>query len=274
MEDASNRTEMRKIFNLTQPDYVVFLAGTVEADPRHQQPRSAFSNTLGGLENILSLSREQVKHFIFISSAKVYGELGSMQVSEEENCNPLDVAGTLKFAGEKMLKAYNDVFGMPFTIIRSSDVYGEGCVSRQICQRFIESAMRGKELKIMENGLSRLDFTYVQDLVEGVTNCLGNPKALGEIFNMSGGQPASLNDLITILMKHFDGLKAGYELQDRLVPVRGGLSIAKAKEMLGYQPQYSLEKGMERYISWYRRTDPFFGAQSSSLHLVSAGLNK
>jgi nucleoside-diphosphate-sugar epimerase len=83
-------------------------------------------------------------------------------------CKPIGIYGTLKYAGELIVKSYNQVFDLPYTIIRPSALYGERCVSRRVGQIFIENAIQGLDININGDGEEKLDFTYIEDLVEGI----------------------------------------------------------------------------------------------------------
>ena len=96
----------------------------------------------------------------------VYGHFNGKTVTEETPCEPLGIYGALKFSGEKLVIAYNQVFGMNYTIIRPSALYGERCISRRVGQVFIENALRGDAMCVAGDGSDRLDFTYIADLVE------------------------------------------------------------------------------------------------------------
>ena len=107
----------------------------------------------------------------------VYGNFNSQSVSEETPCKPIGIYGTLKLSGELLVRAYNQVFDLPYTIIRPSALYGERCVSRRIGQIFIENALCGKDITIQGDGNELLDFTYIQDLVYGIIRVIENPKS-------------------------------------------------------------------------------------------------
>jgi nucleoside-diphosphate-sugar epimerase len=148
--------------------------------------------------------------------------------------------------------AYNQVFDLPYTIIRPSALYGERCVSRRVGQIFIENAISGLEVSIAGDGSDRLDFTYIDDLVQGVIKVLENENSKNQIFNLTYGQSSSLADMADILKGHFKDVKVNYLPKDKLVPDRGTLSVEKAKRLIDYDPQYPLEKGFVKYIEWYK----------------------
>jgi nucleoside-diphosphate-sugar epimerase len=182
----------------------------------------------------------------------VYGHFTEGIVSEETICEPLGIYGALKFAGEKMVIAYNQVFGLPYTIIRPSALYGERCVSRRVSQIFIENAIQGQDIIVKGDGSDRLDFTYIDDLVHGIQKVIENEDSKGQIFNITYGESRSISDLAEIVKENFPNIKVNYVPKDNLTPDRGTLSIEKARKMLCYDPQFPIEKGLERYIEWYK----------------------
>src|SRR5204863_4990605 len=140
------------------------------------------------LENALDAVRDRKPHFIFFSSSMVYGNFEGAAVTEERACDPLGIYGALKYAGEKLVIAYHQVFGLPYTIVRPSALYGERCVSRRVGQVFIENAMRRQDIVIKGDGRETLDFTYVGDLVDGLCKCIELPEAKNQIFNLTYGR--------------------------------------------------------------------------------------
>jgi nucleoside-diphosphate-sugar epimerase len=165
----------------------------------------------------------------------------------------MGIYGALKVAGEKMVIAYQQVFDLPYTIIRPSALYGPRCVSRRVGQIFIESAINNAALKIDGDGSERLDFTFIDDLVDGIRLAIENPRARNEIFNMTYGQSRSINDLLAIIKQFFPDAGVKYVPRDKLMPFRGTLSVKKAERLLGYAPQNPMEVGFPKYIEWYQR---------------------
>src|SRR5262249_53622401 len=196
----------------------------------------------------------------------VYGNFPAGQVTEETPCNPLGIYGALKYAGEKIVIAYNQVFDLPYTIIRPSALYGERCVSRRVGQVFIENALQGKEITIHGKGDESLDFTYIDDLVHGLIRVLENEAARNEIFNLTYGEARSIAEMTEILKSDFPEVKVTFKPRDKLMPTRGTLNVDKARRLLGYSPQYALDAGYRKYMTWYRE---FWGA-NGVLRLVKA----
>ncbi len=252
VEDARDYPRLSLLFGQLKPQVVVLLAAVSHASRSNKDPYHTFDHSFRTLENALDNSRGSVEHFIYFSSSMVYGNFAEAAVTEESQCNPLGIYGALKFGGEKLVIAYNQVFNMPYTIVRPSALYGERCISRRVGQVFIENAMRGQGLVIRGDGTDRLDFTYIGDLVNGVCGCIERPEAKNQIFNLTYGQGRSLNEMAEIVRSEFPGIGLQHMERDALMPERGTLSVEKAKRLIGYTPQYHLDVGYRRYIQWYR----------------------
>jgi nucleoside-diphosphate-sugar epimerase len=182
----------------------------------------------------------------------VYGDFQTAEVDEEHPLNPIGIYGALKAAAEGLVTAYQQVFGLPYTIIRPSALYGPRCVSRRVGQVFIEAALDASSLKIQGDGSEKLDFTYIDDLVDGICLSIQHPHARNQIFNLTYGSSRSVRDLAGIVREHFPGVPVEYMERDRLMPFRGTLSIRKARELIGYEPRFPIEIGFPKYIEWYR----------------------
>lgn len=252
VEDARDYLRLNIILGKLQPEVVVLLAAVAHAGRSNKDPFHTFDHSFRTLENALDSSRDRVQHFIFFSSSMVYGNFDGASVTEETPCNPLGIYGALKFGGEKLVIAYNQVFDLPYTIVRPSALYGPRCISRRVGQIFIENAMRGQDIVVKGDGDEGLDFTYVDDLVDGVCRCVLNPAAMNQVFNLTYGRARSLNEMACIIEREFPGVGVRHVERDGLMPERGTLSIDKARRLLGYEPRFPLEVGYRKYIEWYR----------------------
>lgn len=253
VEDARDYIKLSKTLTEISPDVVVLLAAVSHANRSNKDPYTTFDHSFRTLENALDWSRGQnVNHFIYFSSSMVYGNFDGAAVTEESPCNPIGIYGALKYGGEKLVIAYNQVFDLPYTIIRPSALYGERCVSRRVGQIFIENALGGKEITIQGDGSDQLDFTYIQDLVGGVVNVIENKNSKNEIFNLTYGSSRSLKEMGEILREEFDNVVIKQKERDRLMPERGTLSVDKAKSLIGYNPSNPLDIGFKKYIQWYK----------------------
>ena len=251
VQDARNYHSLSHIISKTKPEIVIHLAAVSHAVRSNKNPYNTFDHSLRTLENALDASKNNVKHFIFLSSSMVYGNFKSQEVTEESACEPIGIYGALKYAAEKIIIAYNQVFNLPYTILRPSALYGERCISRRVGQIFIENALFDKELTVNGDGKEKLDFTYIEDLTDGILNIINNKNSINQIFNLTYGEGREINDMIDILKNSFSKIKVKKVDRDNLMPYRGTLSMNKAKSLLNFKSNWKLEKGYKRYIEWY-----------------------
>jgi len=252
VQDARDYHALSHLLDKTKPQVIIHLAAVSHANRSNKDPYSTFDHSFRTLENALDFARGQVEQFIYFSSSMVYGHFKADQVDESTHCEPLGIYGALKFGGEKLVIAYNQVFGMPYTIIRPSALYGQRCISRRVGQIFIENALFGKEITINGDGSDGLDFTYIQDLVDGITKVIENDNAINEIFNLTYGSARTTGNMIEILRTYFPNVTVRSVPKDALMPDRGTLSVQKARDMIGYEPSWPLDKGYPQYIEWYK----------------------
>jgi nucleoside-diphosphate-sugar epimerase len=254
-QDARDYHALSRILFKIKPQVIVHLAAVAHAGRSNKDPFSTFDHSLRTLENALDSARDpdiNVEHFIFLSSSMVYGNFQKEEVDEKHPLEPIGIYGALKVAGEKMVIAYQQVFDLPYTIIRPSALYGPRCVSRRVGQIFIENALDGDSLRVEGNGMEKVDFTYIDDLVDGIILVITHPEARNQIFNMTYGGSRSIQDLVRIIQRQFPQAQVEYVERDKLMPFRGTLSVNKAKQLLGYAPQHPIEAGFPKYIDWYR----------------------
>lgn len=250
--DARDYPLIGRHLDFVNPDVVVQLAAVAHANRANKDPYSTFDHSMRTLENVLDSIRVKKPHLIFMSSSMVYGNFSGDTAYEDQRCEPLGIYGALKFAGEKLVIAYNQTFDVPYTIVRPSALYGERCVSRRVGQAFIENALGGKPVTINGDGTDRLDFTYIEDLTQGLTLCMARPQARNEVFNLTYGSSRSINQMAEILRSRFQEVSIVNHPRDSMMPERGTLSVQKARDLLGYDPQFPLERGFDSYISWYK----------------------
>ncbi len=252
VQDARDYNAITRIYDKLNPDIIIHLAAVSHANKSNKDPHSTFDHSYRTLENTLDFAREKKRHVIYLSSSMVYGNFQLKEVSEDTPCSPIGIYGTLKYSGELLVKAYKQVFDLPYTIIRPSALYGERCVSRRVGQIFIENAIQGIDIDINGSGEDKLDFTYIEDLVEGICLCCEKESALNETFNLTFGNSRKINELLEILKNEFKDIKVKYKEKEKFMPERGTLDISKAKKLLGYNPLNPVETGYVKYISWYK----------------------
>ncbi len=253
IQDARDYQKISQIYDEINPDIIIHLAAVSHANKSNKDPHSTFDHSLRTLENSLDFARIKKTHLIYMSSSMVYGDFNLKEVNEDTNCNPIGIYGTLKYSGELLVKSYNQVFGLPYTIIRPSALYGERCVSRRVGQIFIENAIQNIDIKINGSGEDKLDFTYIDDLVNGITLCCTNQNAINQTFNLTYGKSKKINELVKILRNEFPNIKISYADREKFMPERGTLSVDKARQKLGYAPNYPIETGYIQYINWYKK---------------------
>jgi nucleoside-diphosphate-sugar epimerase len=263
VQDARDYHMLSPLVSKIKPHVVIHLAAVAHANISNKDPYSTFDHSFRTLENMLDCSRNNVEHFIYFSSSMVYGNFEDGIVTEDTTCNPIGIYGSLKLGGELLVKGYQQVFGLPYTIIRPSALYGERCISRRVGQIFIENAIQGRGVSINGDGADRLDFTYIDDLVQGVVKVIENKNSRNQIFNLTYGSSCLLNDMAAIIKRQFPNVSISYLPKDNLTPNRGTLSVEKAHRLLGYEPQWPLSRGFVRYIEWYKS---LLGGHAGHLH--------
>ncbi len=254
--DARDYHALTRTLQEIKPEVVVQLAAIAHANRSNKDPFSTFDHSFRTLENALDFSRGEgagVGRFVYFSSSMVYGNFEGEAVKEDRRCEPMGIYGALKYGGERLVIAYNQVFKLPYTIVRPSALYGQRCVSRRVGQAFIENALRGMPLTVNGDGSDALDFTYISDLVQGLILCITHPGAENQIFNLTFGGARSLNQMIEIMRQEFPGVEVRYNPRDALMPERGTLSVEKAERLLGYKPSFPLDRGFVEYIAWYKK---------------------
>ena len=251
IQDARDYNTISVLYGSIKPDIIIHLAAVSHANRSNKDPHTTFDHSLRTLENTLDFAKNDKVHVIYMSSSMVYGNFENEDVAETSVCNPIGIYGTLKYAGELMIKSYNQIFDLPYTIIRPSALYGERCVSRRVGQIFIENAIQGLEININGDGEDKLDFTYIEDLVRGISYCCDNEKSKNETFNITFGNARKINDLINILKTEFKNIKVNYKEKEKFMPERGTLKTDKANKLIGFKAKHSIEDGYRKYISWY-----------------------
>jgi len=251
--DIDNSEKYLKLLEKYSPVAIYCMNAVTDVKFCNTNPNTAITENIAKVENILNyISKTNTNiRVVFASSASAYGHFSKKEVDETSPLEPVNIYGYSKMASEKLIQLYNHIYGIPYTIIRSSSPYGPLRVNKTITQIIIEKAIRDEIVYINGDGETKLDFTYVSDTVQGFV--LGGTKkgASNQIFNISYGEARTLNNLLKIAKTFFTKLKIEYKPQDNAAANRGTLKISKAKHLLNYHPQVSLENGYSKYIEWY-----------------------
>ena len=243
--------ETAQILEQVQPDCIIHLAAMPLANMAIEHPETAVKTILNGTMNLLQAIRMQKKsmRFVYISSSMVYGDFKQNPVPETSHTEPKEIYGAMKLAGEHLSKAYGNVFDVEWTIIRPSAVYGPTDNNRRVIGIFLENALAGNPLTVKGQDQA-LDFTFVTDTAQGIVLASQVPKAAGQIFNITRGEPRKILEAAEIIAGLVPGTEIRIEKADAKLPVRGQLDTSKAQSILNYAPQVSLEEGIRRYHAY------------------------
>jgi nucleoside-diphosphate-sugar epimerase len=254
--DARLLNDIGAAFGDFEPTKVVHLSAIASAVEARKNPGLCFDLQLVTLRNILELSRrkvDQVNQVMIMSSSTVYGDFEGDTVDENTRPRPRGIYANTKYMAERLLRTYNHQYGLGSTIIRPSALYGERCKSRRVSQIFVENALTGKPLLLEGGGDGRLDFTYIEDLVQGIVRSLALHPAKGEseTFNITFGNARTIAELAGVVKDLVPGaiLEERPRAEDK--PIRGTLSVERAREVLGFESLWPLEKGYRKYCEWY-----------------------
>ena len=258
--DTRDQAHLRRVIMETRPDRILHLAALPIADLSNRHSEEALTSILEGAVNVMEVIRDVdfVERFVYISSSMIYGDFEEIPAPEDHPKRPKDIYGGTKYAGEVMTETYSRRYGIPYSIVRPSAVYGPYDVNRRVSQIFVENALLGKPITLFGGGHQTLDFSFVEDTAQGIIQVMFHENGAGEAFNITYGRGYSLREFAEILKSHVPDLEVNIVAEEDVFrPKRGALSIAKAKELVGYDPQVSLEEGIQRYLDVYRGLEVF-----------------
>ena len=254
--DARMENDIAVAFSDFEPTKVVHLAAISSAVEARKNPGLCFDLQLQTFRNVLELCRRQddrVNQVMVMSSSTVYGDFEGDTVDENTRPRPKGIYANTKYMAERLLRTYNHQHGLGSTIIRPSALYGERCKSRRVSQIFVENALTGKPLLLEGGGDGRLDFTYIEDLVQGIVRSLALHQGPGksETFNITFGNARTIAELAAVVKDLVPKtvLEERPRAEDK--PIRGTLSVERARKVLGFEPNWPLEKGYRKYCEWY-----------------------
>jgi len=254
--DARSMTDLPEVLHEFEPTKIVHLSAISSALQAKKVPGLCFDLQLITLRNVLEYTRlfpERVDQVMFLSSSTVYGDFEGDTVDESVRPRPYGIYANAKFMGERLVRTYSDQYGLGVTVIRPSALYGERCISRRVSQAFIENALMGKPLLLEGGGDGRLDFTYIDDLVDGMIRAMaahGGPGAT-ETFNLTFGNARTIAELAGIVKSVIPNTILEDRPRDVAKPIRGTLSTKRAEKVLGFKAQWPLETGYKQYCEWY-----------------------
>ncbi len=260
-----------KIFKKYRPKIVINLAAQAGVRYSLKNPKSYINSNLVGFANILELCRNyEIKNLIYASSSSVYGSNKKMPFSENDEVNhPISLYAATKKSNELMAHSYSYLFEIPATGLRFFTVYGPWGRPDMAPMLFANAIKNGKPIRVFNYGEMERDFTFIDDIVEGILKCSKKPAtrdnkfdpyypdasssiAPHRIFNIGCGKPIKLLYFINLLEKEL-GLEALKDFQ----PMQQGdvkatfASNLKLNEWIGYNPKITIEEGVKRFVRWY-----------------------
>lgn len=256
--DVRDKDALRKVVERVQPEIVIHLAARAGVRPSIEQPSLYESVNVAGTVNLLETAREfKVRRLILGSSSSVYGVTNTVPFCEDDlKTRPISPYAATKLAAELMGYTYAHLYGLTTICLRFFTVYGPRQRPDLAIHKFTALIEAGKPIPVYGDGSMGRDYTYVDDIVAGVMASLEyvpEPKVPFEVFNLGNSHPVRLTELIALL-EAATGKKA---LQNRLPDQPGDVPITwanidKAKRLLGYSPQTSMEQGLPNFVAWYR----------------------
>ena len=270
--DIADAPALRKAFDDWQPTHVVHLAAQAGVRYSIDHPEAYVSSNLVGFANMLECCRQcNVEHFVFASTSSVYGASRQIPFSEHSVADhPVSFYAATKKANELMAHSYAYLYRIPSTGLRFFTVYGPWGRPDMALFKFTQAILAGKPIEVYNRGEMVRDFTYVDDIVEGIVRTLAQPAAPNaswdaknpdpatstapyRLYNIGNSQPINLMRYIEVLEECL-GKKAGIELK----PMQPGdvqMTYADTTELrkaVGYNPQTPIEVGVQRFVDWYR----------------------
>jgi len=270
--DIVDREAMSALFSSNEFDAVVNLAAQAGVRYSIENPFAYIDTNLVGFGNILEGCRHhEVGHLVYASSSSVYGSNTAMPFSIHDNVDhPLSLYAATKKANELMAHTYSNLYDLPTTGLRFFTVYGPWGRPDMALFKFTRAMLAGESIPVFNYGKHRRDFTYIDDVVEGVVRVLGrpatsNPKWSGDnpdsgsslapwrVYNIGNNSPIELMDYIGALEKALD-VKADMEF----LPLQPGdvpdtyADVEDLVSEFNYKPATSVETGVSRFVEWYR----------------------
>ncbi|WP_277057616.1 NAD-dependent epimerase [Trichlorobacter lovleyi] len=270
--DLADRPAMEQLFSVEQFDIVIHLAAQAGVRYSLENPHAYVDSNLTGFMNILEGCRHTgVKHLVFASSSSVYGANTAIPFSIHQNVDhPVSLYAATKKANELMAHSYASLFNLPVTGLRLFTVYGPWGRPDMAYFSFTRAILEGRPINIFNRGRMQRDFTYVDDIVEGIVRIADKPAAKNptwsgtqpdpgssfapyRIYNIGNNKPVELLQFIEILEQQL-----GITAQKNFLPMQAGdvpatfADIDELAAATGFRPATSLEDGIARFVAWFR----------------------
>ena len=251
--DIRDRQLLRQIFTQQPVDVVIHLAAKAGVRPSILHPGEYFDvNVNGTLQILESMAEARVKRLLFASSSSVYGNQAKTPFSETDDVShPISPYAASKRSGELLAHTYHHLYGMDVACLRLFTVYGPRQRPDLAIHKFAQLALENRPIPLYGDGRTRRDYTFVADIVQGMRQLLELPSWGYEIFNLGGGKPVTLMDMVRALET---ALKRSLEVQ--FMPKQAGdveqtfADVRKAFQYFGYQPRVDLQEGVKQFTAW------------------------
>ncbi len=255
--DIVDRHAMKDLFEKNEFDVVVNLAAQAGVRYSIENPESYIDSNLVGFANILEGCRHSgVNHLVYASSSSVYGANKNFPFTEKDRVdNPVSLYAATKKANELMAHSYSDLYGMACTGLRFFTVYGPWGRPDMAPFRFASRMLKGEEIPVYNNGNMIRDFTYIDDISEGVRLVIegGVQSSAYSVLNIGRGEKVQLMDFISALSEHL-----GVEAKINMLPMQDGdvprtmADTSELRRRYGYSPTVSVNEGVEKFAAWYK----------------------
>jgi UDP-glucuronate 4-epimerase len=252
--DIRDREKVLALFEEERFDSVAHLAALAGVRPAVKYPDLYVEVDYNGSQNLMDAARfTQVQNFVFASTSSVYGATKQIPFLETDPCDrPLQPYAAAKRGVEMLGYTYHYLYELNFTAIRFFTVYGPNGRPDMMAYLVADSATKGKQIPIYNGGQMYRDWTFVEDITDGVTAALDQPLGY-EVINLGRGEPTLLKDFVRLIEEHA-GSRAN--LVDKPKPAADVeatfADISKATRLLGYDPKVSVEEGVAAFWNWYQ----------------------
>jgi len=242
--------DMTKVISRHKPDVVLHLSALTGLTKCNNDPKKAFLINVNGIFNVIQGCVENNSRLIFFSSREVYGETLNEKTKETDPLKPNNVYGITKLIGEEMIKMAHKKLNLSFTILRLTNVYGpegDGYGSQII----IKNALKGS-VDVL-GGSQRLNFVYVDDVVDLISKIIDNPISINEIYNIGSNDTLSIKEFVNKVLEHFDKVKINYKPMRQNETSNFVPDLEKIQNKLGFKPKTDIETGIRKTIEWYSK---------------------
>jgi UDP-glucuronate 4-epimerase len=254
--DICRAERLREIFSENAFDAIVHLAAWAGVRPSLLNPKLYTQVNVDGTVNLLDAAKEfGVRQFVFGSSSSVYGINSKIPFAEDDQvCHPISPYAATKAAGELLCHTYSHLYDIRTVCLRFFTVYGARQRPDLAIHKFSKLIWEDQPVPVFGDGRTRRDYTFVDDIIQGVRAAIDYERSNYEIFNLGESQTIELNDLISLLEENL-GKKAVISRQ----PMQPGdvpltfADISKARELLNYNPQTKIEQGIPKFTEWFVR---------------------